>query len=140
MKDLGETQYVLKIQSIRDRKSKGLALSQASYIDQMLISSVVKASTIKVVLSIVVSKGWALRQLDFNNAFLNGKLTEDVYMHQPPGYVNSDFPNHVCKLNKSSKKQTAVARSSIKSDYQALAHTASEIVGLQQLLSEIQYY
>ncbi|KAL4018316.1 hypothetical protein IC575_021907 [Cucumis melo] len=37
MKDLGEAQYVLGIQIIRDRKNKTLALSQATYIDKMLV-------------------------------------------------------------------------------------------------------
>ncbi|KAA0053385.1 putative gag-pol polyprotein [Cucumis melo var. makuwa] len=37
MKDLGEAQYVLGIQIIRDRKNKMLALSQATYIDKMLV-------------------------------------------------------------------------------------------------------
>ncbi|KAL0539481.1 hypothetical protein IC582_023695 [Cucumis melo] len=63
-------------------------------------SHVVKASTIIVVLSIVVTNGWPLRQLDFNNAFLNGHLEENVYMMQPPGYVNHFYPNYVYKLNK----------------------------------------
>lgn len=48
----------------------------------------VKASTIRIVLSIAVSQGWSLCQLDLNNAFLNGTLTEDVYMAQPPGFVD----------------------------------------------------
>lgn len=63
-------------------------------------SPVVKASTIRVVLSLAVSRGWALRQLDFNNAFLNGTLDEDVYMHQSLGYEDPAYPNHICKLNK----------------------------------------
>ncbi|KAL0548750.1 hypothetical protein IC582_013218 [Cucumis melo] len=37
MKDLGEAQYVLGIQIIRDRKNKILALSQVTYIDKMLV-------------------------------------------------------------------------------------------------------
>ena len=36
MKDLGEANYILRIQIIRDRKNKILALSQASYIDKVL--------------------------------------------------------------------------------------------------------
>ncbi|KAA0049829.1 gag/pol protein [Cucumis melo var. makuwa] len=37
IKDLGEVQYVLGIQIIRDRKNKMLALSQATYIDKILV-------------------------------------------------------------------------------------------------------
>jgi histone deacetylase 1/2 len=51
-------------------------------------------------LSIAVSRGWNLRQLDVQNAFLHGILVEEVYMWQPPGYVNKRYPNHVCKLDK----------------------------------------
>ena len=36
MKDLGEASFILRIQIIRDRKNKLLALSQASYIDKVL--------------------------------------------------------------------------------------------------------
>lgn len=42
----------------------------------------------------------AIRQLDINNAFLNGVLTEFVLMHQPEGFIDSSHPFHVCKLNK----------------------------------------
>ena len=36
MKDLGNAQYVLGIQIVRNRKNKTLAMSQTSYIDKML--------------------------------------------------------------------------------------------------------
>lgn len=61
---------------------------------------VVKPCTIRIVLSLVVMHHWLIRQLDVNNAFLNGLLTEDVFMHQPESFINSQFPTHVCKLNK----------------------------------------
>ena len=43
---------------------------------------------------------WPLRQLDVKNAILNGHITEQVYMEQPPGYIDPCFPNHVCLLKK----------------------------------------
>ncbi|RVW20751.1 Retrovirus-related Pol polyprotein from transposon RE2 [Vitis vinifera] len=47
-------------------------------------SLVVKPTTVRLVLSLAVSHGWSLRQLDVNNAFLQGHLSKVVYMSQPP--------------------------------------------------------
>uniref|UniRef100_A0A2N9FVX0 Uncharacterized protein n=1 Tax=Fagus sylvatica TaxID=28930 RepID=A0A2N9FVX0_FAGSY len=64
-------------------------------------SPVVKPPTVRIVLSLAAQHQWFLRQLDISNAFLHGFLKEDVFMIQPPGFVHSDYPNHVCKLHKS---------------------------------------
>lgn len=61
---------------------------------------VVKPTTIRVVLSLAISRNWSLRQLDVNNAFLQGHLFEDVYMAQPPSFIDHHNPTHVCKLQK----------------------------------------
>ena len=63
-------------------------------------SPVVKIATICLVLAISVSKGWGLRQLDVQNAFLHGVLEAEVYMKQPHGFKASRFPHHICKLDK----------------------------------------
>jgi hypothetical protein len=63
-------------------------------------SPVVKIAMIHLVLSIAVSRGWCLRQLDVQNVFLHGVLEEEVYMRQPPGFEDARFPNYVCKLDK----------------------------------------
>jgi hypothetical protein len=63
-------------------------------------SPVVKIATIRLVLSISVSRGWSLRQLDVKNAFLHGVLEEEVYMKQPPGFESSATPNYICRLDK----------------------------------------
>lgn len=58
----------------------------------------VKPVTVRIILTIAISKGWQLIQLDVNNVFLNGILEEEVYMQQPPGLENVD--SLVCKQHK----------------------------------------
>lgn len=38
--------------------------------------------------------------MDVKNSFLYGVLSEEVYMSQPPGFVDFSRPTHVCKLNR----------------------------------------
>ena len=63
-------------------------------------TSIIKPTTIRLVLSIAISHGWSIRQVVINNAFLNGSLHEVVYMKQPQGFEDPNRPNHVCRLNK----------------------------------------
>jgi hypothetical protein len=63
-------------------------------------SPVVKPATIRMILSLVVSRGWVLRQLDVQNMFLHDILEEEVYMKQPPGFIDSNYPSYHCKLDK----------------------------------------
>ncbi|KAE8708208.1 hypothetical protein F3Y22_tig00110348pilonHSYRG00083 [Hibiscus syriacus] len=65
-------------------------------------SPVVRFSTFNTVLAVAVSNGWEIRHIDINNAFLNGDLSEEVFMQQPPGFEQEDECNRplVCKLKK----------------------------------------
>ncbi|KAH9718111.1 retrovirus-related pol polyprotein from transposon RE1 [Citrus sinensis] len=63
-------------------------------------SPVVKAATIRIILTMAVSNDWLLRQVDINNAFLNGDLTEAVYMPQSEGFEDKNRPSYICKLEK----------------------------------------
>lgn len=50
-------------------------------------SPVVKASSIRLILSLATMHQWPMHQLDVANAFLHGHLDEDFYMAQPQGLL-----------------------------------------------------
>ncbi|GJX77589.1 ribonuclease H-like domain-containing protein [Tanacetum coccineum] len=64
-------------------------------------SLVVKPATIRMVLSLEIFRNWHIHQLDVKNAFLLGHLSETIYMHQPPGFVDLYHPDYVCHLQRS---------------------------------------
>lgn len=61
---------------------------------------VVKPATVRVVLSLVVMNVWQIKQVDMNNASLNGNLIEELYRNQPEGFVDQQRLDFVCKLDK----------------------------------------
>lgn len=61
---------------------------------------VARLKAIRLLIAFVAFKEFTLYQMDIKSAFLNGYLKEEVYVKQPPGFENSDFPNHVYKLDK----------------------------------------
>lgn len=56
--------------------------------------------TIGYVLSLVVHNNWSLHQLDIDNDFLYGDLSEEIYMRLPEGYYYEN-ETKVRKLTKS---------------------------------------
>lgn len=55
----------------------------------------VKASTIKTALSIAIHYNWPIKQLNFDNALLNGHLNEIVFMFQCEGFEDAAKPRHI---------------------------------------------
>ncbi|GJU11160.1 retrovirus-related pol polyprotein from transposon TNT 1-94 [Tanacetum coccineum] len=61
---------------------------------------VARLKAIRIFLAFATYINFIVYQIDVKSAFLNGKLKEEVYVKQPSGFESSEFPNHVCKLNK----------------------------------------
>jgi hypothetical protein len=47
-------------------------------------------NSICLVLALATSHKWEVHQMDVKSAFLHGDLKEEIYMEQPPGYVQND--------------------------------------------------
>ncbi|GJT49018.1 retrovirus-related pol polyprotein from transposon TNT 1-94 [Tanacetum coccineum] len=61
---------------------------------------VARLEAIRIFLAFDTYMNFIVYQMDVKSAFLNGKLKEEVYIKQPPGFKINEFPNHVCKLDK----------------------------------------
>ncbi|GKC75142.1 retrovirus-related pol polyprotein from transposon TNT 1-94 [Tanacetum coccineum] len=61
---------------------------------------VARLEVIRIFLVFATYMNFTIYQMDVKSAFLNEKLKEEVYVKQPPGFKSSEFPNHVCKLDK----------------------------------------
>ncbi|GKA10100.1 zinc finger, CCHC-type containing protein [Tanacetum coccineum] len=64
-------------------------------------SPVADIRAIRIPLAIATFYGYEIWQMDVKPAFLNGHLSEDVYMVQPEAFVVLEHPNRVCKLQRS---------------------------------------
>ncbi|KAJ9546459.1 hypothetical protein OSB04_019002 [Centaurea solstitialis] len=64
-------------------------------------SPVAMLKSIRILMAISAYFNYEIWQMDVKTTFLNGKLTEDVYMEQPEGFEDPKNPNKVCKLLKS---------------------------------------
>jgi hypothetical protein len=61
---------------------------------------IARLESIRILLVYATYHGFKLYQMDVKSTFLNGPIKEEVYVEQPPGFEDSEYPNHVYKLSK----------------------------------------
>ncbi|GJY12179.1 retrovirus-related pol polyprotein from transposon TNT 1-94 [Tanacetum coccineum] len=61
---------------------------------------VARLESIRILFAYTCEHDFKLFQMDVKRAFLNGFINEEVYVAQPPGFVDFEKPNHVFKLKK----------------------------------------
>jgi hypothetical protein len=57
--------------------------------------------SIRILLAIAAYYDYKIWQIDIKMDFLNGNLSEDLYITQPEGFVDQQNARKVCKLRKS---------------------------------------
>ncbi|MCO5552927.1 hypothetical protein L7F22_006446 [Adiantum nelumboides] len=57
---------------------------------------IAKMAIVRTVIAVAAAKGWFMHQMDVKNAFLQGKLQEEVYVEQPPRYEDGKHPDYIC--------------------------------------------
>jgi hypothetical protein len=61
---------------------------------------VARLEAIRILLVYACSHNIKLYQMDIKSAFLNGRISDLVYVEQPPDFEDPKKPNHVYKLSK----------------------------------------
>ena len=66
-----------------------------------IFAPTIHSKSLQTLLAIGAAEDLEIHQLDVKTAFLNRNLEEEVYMQQPQGFVDPEFPHLMCKLHKS---------------------------------------
>ncbi|KAK3137468.1 hypothetical protein QOZ80_5BG0452680 [Eleusine coracana subsp. coracana] len=61
---------------------------------------VARMESVRLLLALAAQEGWCVHHMDVKSAFLNGDLKEEVYVHQPPGFVIPGKEDKVLRLRK----------------------------------------
>jgi hypothetical protein len=61
---------------------------------------VARLESICILLAYATHHGFKLYQMDVKSVFLNGPIKEELYVEQPLGFEDSEYPNYVYKLSK----------------------------------------
>ncbi|GJU22349.1 retrovirus-related pol polyprotein from transposon TNT 1-94 [Tanacetum coccineum] len=64
------------------------------------IAPVARIEAIRIFIANAASKNMIIYEMDVKNAFLNGELKKEVYVSQPEGFVDPDYPTHDYRLKK----------------------------------------
>ncbi|GJY02213.1 putative ribonuclease H-like domain-containing protein [Tanacetum coccineum] len=65
-----------------------------------VFAPVARIEAIRLFLAFASFMGFTVYQMDVKSAFLYGTIEEEVYVNQPPGFVDPEFPNRVYKVEK----------------------------------------
>nr|GEX35088.1 retrovirus-related Pol polyprotein from transposon TNT 1-94 [Tanacetum cinerariifolium] len=80
--------------------AQGYSQEEGIHYDETF-APVARMEAIRIFLAFTTYINFKVYQIDVKSGFLNGKLKKEVYVKQHYGFESSEFPDYVCKLNKS---------------------------------------
>ncbi|GJV02926.1 retrovirus-related pol polyprotein from transposon TNT 1-94 [Tanacetum coccineum] len=75
------------------KKEKGIDFEES-------FASVARLEAVRMFIAFAAHRNITIFQIDVKTDFLNGPLKEEVYVSQPKGFIDSEFPNHIYRLKK----------------------------------------
>ncbi|GKE09532.1 retrovirus-related pol polyprotein from transposon TNT 1-94 [Tanacetum coccineum] len=78
--------------------AKGYKHEEGIYFEESF-APVARFEAVRMFIAYAAHKNVTIFQMDVKTAFLNGPLKE-VYVSQPEGFIDPEFPDHVCRLKK----------------------------------------
>ncbi|GKA96345.1 copia protein [Tanacetum coccineum] len=79
--------------------AQGYNQQEGIYFDETY-APVARLESIRILLAYACAHDFKLYQMDVKSAFLNGFINEEVYVAQPPRFIDFEKPNHVFNLKK----------------------------------------
>ncbi|GJS13540.1 putative ribonuclease H-like domain-containing protein [Tanacetum coccineum] len=79
--------------------AKGYAQEEGINFEESF-APVARLEAVRIFVAYAAHKNFPIYQMDVKTTFLNGPLKEEVFVRQPDGLVDPDFPNHVYRLKK----------------------------------------
>ncbi|GKD91833.1 putative ribonuclease H-like domain-containing protein, partial [Tanacetum coccineum] len=144
--------YAGRASTIQVTRSLDFGYIQEEGIDyDEVFAPVARIEAIRLFLAYASFKDFVVYQMDVKSAFLYGKIKEEVYVCQPPGFEDPDFPDKVYKVEKAlyglhqalraliswqCKKQTVVATSNTEAEYVAAASCCGQVLWIQNQMMD----
>ncbi|KAL9259268.1 Retrovirus-related Pol polyprotein from transposon RE1-like protein [Drosera capensis] len=125
--------------------AKGYSQEEGIDFDETF-APIARLEAIRMFLAYTAYQGFKVYQMDVKSAFLNGKLQEEVYVKQPPGFEDYEYPEHAYRLDKAlyglkqapraCKKKTTLSTSTVEAEYIAAGSCSAQSLWIRSQLAD----
>ncbi|GJR20601.1 putative ribonuclease H-like domain-containing protein [Tanacetum coccineum] len=103
-----------------------------------VFAPVARIEAIRLFLAYASFKDFVVYQMDVKSAFLYGKIEEEVYVCQPPGFEDPDFPDRVYKVEKAlyglhQAPRACSTKKSLCTEFEKMMHKKFQMSSIREL-------